>query len=161
MIFICTGSRQFQFNRLLEKVDELVERGYITEEVFAQTAHSNYIPKSYSYKDFLSAEEFSEYQKKADLIISHAGTGALIGALKLGKQVIAVPRLHKYGEHSDDHQLEISNLLANEGYLRQVIDIDDLPGVIELCKEQPIFRKYERPSNIVSIIEEFIQKNAK
>ena len=40
MIFITLGSQKFQFNRLLKTVDELVERGIIKEEVFAQIGFS-------------------------------------------------------------------------------------------------------------------------
>ena len=36
MIFITLGSQKFQFNRLLKKVDDLIESGVIKEEVFAQ-----------------------------------------------------------------------------------------------------------------------------
>jgi len=33
--------------------------------------------------------------------------GAIIGAIKKGKKVIAVPRLAKCGEHVDDHQVQL------------------------------------------------------
>ena len=153
MIFVSTGSRKFQFDRLIRKLDELVADGTITEEVFAQIAETAYLPQHFEYKRYLSPEEFSEYQDKADLIISHAGTGALITALKKGKQVIAVPRLAKYHEHSDDHQLQVSEALSGEGYLRVVIDMEDLGKVIQQCHDDPITKKYDKPSNVVPIIE--------
>lgn len=158
MIFISTGSRKFQFDRLIKKVDELAGEGIITEEVFAQIAETKYIPKNIQYKKYLSPEEFKRYQTDADLIISHAGTGALIGALKLGKQLIAVPRLAKYNEHSDDHQLQVAEALEKEGYLRIVVDMDKLGEVIELSKKEPIVKKYDKPSNVVPIIEQFIDE---
>ena len=49
MIFITLGSQKFQFNRLLEEVDKLIEQGIITEEVFAQIGYSDYKPKNYKY----------------------------------------------------------------------------------------------------------------
>lgn len=158
MIFISTGSRKFQFDRLIKKVDELAGEGIVTEEVFAQIAETKYIPKNIQYKKYLSPEEFKRYQTDADLIISHAGTGALIGALKLGKQLIAVPRLAKYNEHSDDHQLQVAEALEKEGYLRIVVDMDKLGEVIELSKKEPIVKKYDKPSNVVPIIEQFIDE---
>lgn len=153
MIFVTTGSRKFQFDRLIKKLDELAADGTITEEVFAQIAETAYLPQHFAYKRYLSPEEFSEYQDRADLIISHAGTGALITALKKGKQVIAVPRLAKYGEHSDDHQLQVSEALSGEGYLRVVTDMDDMARVIAECRADPITKKYDKPSNVVPIIE--------
>ena len=158
MIFVSTGSRKFQFDRLLKALDELVEQGVIREPVFAQIAESSYIPQNYEYKRYLSPEEFSKYQNDAALIISHAGTGALIGALKKGKQLIAVPRLAKYGEHSDDHQTQVAGALESEGYLRVVLDMNDLGAVIQKCAEDPIKKKYDKPSNIIPIIEKQIEE---
>lgn len=156
MIFVSTGSRKFQFNRLLQALDGAIEAGIIQDKVFAQIAESTYIPQRYEYKRYLSPEEFTRRQEEAFLIISHAGTGALIGALKKGKQVIAVPRLHRFGEHSDDHQTQISSALAQEGYLREVLEIEKLGETIRLAYENPIVKKYDKPSKVVDIIDEFL-----
>ncbi len=160
MIFVCTGSRDYQFNRLLQAIDGLVERKVITDHVIAQIGGSDYQPKHYEYYDFIAADQFKKYQMEADLIISHAGTGALIGALKLGKQVIAVPRLAKYNEHIDDHQTQISGVLAKEGYLREVLDMDQLEGILHMCQKDPIIKRYDRPSNILDLIIDFIEGEA-
>ena len=46
-IFITLGSQKFQFNRLLEAVDELCEKGTVdAEDVFAQIGYSDYFPKN-------------------------------------------------------------------------------------------------------------------
>ncbi len=156
MIFVCVGSRDYQFNRLLKKLDELVENGEITDSIFAQIGQSEYEPQRFEWRRFLDRDEFKKLQLEADLIISHAGTGALVGALKLEKQVIAVPRLAKYGEHIDDHQTQISGILAEEGYLREVLDMEKLGETIRLAYENPIVKKYDRPSKVVDIIDEFL-----
>ena len=103
MIFITLGSQKFQFNRLLKKIDEIE----INDEIVAQIGYSDYKPKHYKYAEFLDRDQYSELMGKADIVITHGGTGAIVGALKKGKKVIAVPRLAKYGEHVDDHQLQI------------------------------------------------------
>lgn len=97
MIFITLGSQKFQFNRLLEQVDKLIEEGKITEEVFAQSGYSDYEPKNYRFKNFLDRDEFIRVMRECDKVITHGGTGAIIGAVKQGKKVIALPRLAKYG----------------------------------------------------------------
>jgi UDP-N-acetylglucosamine transferase subunit ALG13 len=107
MIFITLGSQKFQFNRLLKAVDELVAAGKIKDEVFAQIGYSDYKPTNYKYEQFLDREKFSQIMDKAEIVITHGGTGAIIGAVKKGKKVIAVPRLARYGEHVDDHQLQL------------------------------------------------------
>ena len=60
MILISVGSQKFQFNRLLKKIDELIEKNIITDKVFAQIGVSDYIPKKYEYSDFLSTEDFNK-----------------------------------------------------------------------------------------------------
>ena len=159
MIFVCTGTQVYQFNRLLKELDKLVEEGRIKDEIFAQIGASDYKPLHYEYKEFLSADEFKVYQDKADLIISHGGTGALIGASKKGKNIIAVPRLGKYGEHTDDHQLQVVGVLEKEGYVRAVYDIEKLGEVVSEAKADPIKKPYNRESHVMEIIESFIEKH--
>lgn len=157
MIFVSLGSREYPFDRLLKKIDELLEQGKITEKVFAQIGQSTYAPKNYQYERYMAVDEFKNYQKEADLIISHGGTGALVGALKLGKQVIAVPRLAKYGEHTDDHQLQVSHALSKKGYLICVEDMNKLAEAVDQLMTNPIQKKYNIPSNVISLIDSFIQ----
>lgn len=159
MIFVCTGTQVYQFDRLLKKIDELVKNKVINEDIFAQIGSSKYKPKYFAYKRFLSSDEFDKWQNRADLIISHAGTGALIGASKKGKNIIAVPRLSKYGEHIDDHQLQIASILEQEGYVRTVYDMNNLSKIINEALNNPISKIYSRESYILDIIDEFISKN--
>jgi len=88
LIFLCVGFREYQFDRLLKKIDNLLKENKIDEEVFAQIGQSNYIPKHYQYVRYMSSDDFRQKQIDADLIIYHGGTGALIAALKLGKKLL-------------------------------------------------------------------------
>lgn len=159
MIFICLGSREYQFNRLLKEVDKLITNGHIKESVVAQIGESTYIPNNYEYRKYLNIDEFNEYQIKADLIISHGGTGALVGALKKEKKVIAVPRLEKYGEHIDNHQTEVASILQEEGYLYMVTEIEKLSGIITLIQNSPLNKKYKHNSNAYSIITNYLKSD--
>ena len=161
MIFVCLGTQTYAFDRLLIELDKLVENGLINDKVFAQTGTLNYIPKHFEYEQFLSHIAFEEKRKEASLIISHGGTGALIGASKLGKNIIAVPRLAKFGEHVDDHQLQIVDVLEKQGYIRAVYDINELGRTIEEATKKPISKKFNNKSNIISIIETFIEETYK
>jgi UDP-N-acetylglucosamine transferase subunit ALG13 len=86
MIFVTLGSQKFQFNRLLRKIDELIKTGVIEESVFAQIGASDYLPQYFSYKSFLNRDEFSNIMKQSNIVITHGGTGAIIGAVKKGKR---------------------------------------------------------------------------
>lgn len=157
MIFVTLGSQKFQFNRLLIEIDRLVEEGKITEEVFAQIGYSDYKPKNYCYKEFLDRDEFSRSMSKCDKIITHGGTGAIIGAVKKGKKVIAVPRLAKFGEHVDNHQLQIVEQFEEMKFIKSIINECDLEKVL-LKIEEYVFLKYESNTlNLINSIEQFIE----
>ena len=158
MIFITVGSQKFQFNRLLEAVDELVENGTIKEEVYAQTGYSDYEPKYYGYKKFMDRNEFAEMEGKADIVITHGGTGAIIGAVKQGKKVIAVPRRAKYGEHVDDHQLQLLKEFEDMNIIMVCYELEDLNKVYEqigLAKLEPY---HSNQMNIINSIDNFIEE---
>lgn len=63
--------------------------------------------------------------RSADVVIAHAGTGAALTALELGKVPVLVPRASRHGEHVDDHQYEICRQLAKRG-LAIVAEADQL-----------------------------------
>ena len=158
MIFVTLGSQKFQFNRLLKKIDELISDGIINEEVFAQIGESTYTPKQFSYTRFLNREEFSEYMEKCNIVITHGGTGVIINAVKKGKKVIAVPRLKKYNEHVDNHQLQLLKEFEDMRIIETCYDINRLE---EKYRKIP-FIKYEKyesnTGKIITNIEKFIEK---
>ena len=158
-IFITLGSQKFQFNRLLKAVDELCEKGTImAEDVFAQIGCSDYLPQNFSYKKFLNRDEFSTEMGKADIVITHGGTGAIIGAVKKGKKVIAVPRLAKYGEHVDDHQLQLIKQFDDLKLICPCQDTSKLQEALEIVKSTQYANYESNTRKIVDNIEEFIKK---
>ncbi|MDD6678371.1 MAG: glycosyltransferase [Firmicutes bacterium] len=157
MIFITLGSQKFQFNRLLKAVDELVENGTVTDEVFAQVGCSDYQPKHYRYRDFLDREAFAEEMGKSDIVITHGGTGAIIGAVKQGKKVIAVPRLAKYGEHVDDHQLQLVEQFRELELICRCDDCADLANALETVKNTEYKAYVSNTQTIIDSIERFIE----
>ncbi len=156
MIFVTLGSQKFQFNRLLEKIDVLVEEKVITDEVFAQIGYSDYHPQNYQYKDFLNRDEFALMEAKADIVITHGGTGAIIGAVKKGKKVIAVPRLSKYGEHVDDHQIQLIEQFHDMELIYSCSDVQELKTAIEEIQTKKYNEYHSNTAAIINSIEEFL-----
>lgn len=158
MIFVTLGSQKFQFNRLLIAIDKFLEENQ-SEEVFAQIGYSDYKPKNYSYEKFIDKDKFNELIKKSNLLITHGGTGAIIGGVKEEKKVIAVPRLKEYGEHVDNHQLEIVKQFEEMNLIYGLYDINDLGEAINSIKYMN-FRKYNSNTlSIINIIDEFISSS--
>lgn len=159
MIFVTLGSQKFQFNRLLEAIDRQIESGGITDPVFAQTGWSDYQPAHYASAPFLDREEVDAWVSKSDVVIAHGGTGAIIGALKKGKKVIAVPRLAKYGEHVDDHQEQITGQFSDLGMILECRDCDELGKMIAQARAQT-FRPYESHTQAyLDSIEKFLRES--
>lgn len=156
MVFVTLGSQKFQFDRLLQELDRLLEVGVITEPVFAQTGYSTYAPKHFAAEAFLDRDAFAAKMLEADTVITHAGTGAIVGAVKAGKKVIAVARLARYGEHVDDHQTQIIDQFNEMGLILGLKDAAQLEAaVLELPTRQ--FDRYESNTHrIIADIEEFL-----
>ena len=127
MVFVTVGSQKFQFNRLIKAVDALAASGAVDGGAFAQTGACTYVPKDMGHEAFLDREGFQARMTACDTVITHGGTGAIIGAVKAGKKVIAVPRLAKFGEHVDDHQKEIVTQFAEMGLIEPCMDPAELP----------------------------------
>lgn len=157
MIFVTVGSQKFQFNRLLKELDMLVAEKSIKEDIFAQTGYSDYKPKNYKYKNFLDRDEFKEIMNKSNKVITHGGTGAIVGAVKQGKKVIAIPRLREYGEHVDDHQLQIIDEFEKMQFINAVKEIDKLSEAIKNSDEYNSKDYVSNTDNIIESIDSFIK----
>ena len=157
LIFITLGSQKFQFNRLLKVVDDLCERNVLDGGgVFAQIGYSDYQPEHYSFKAFLNRDEFSEEMARASIVITHGGTGAIIGAVRKGKKVIAVPRLEKYGEHVDDHQLQLIKQFDCMNLICPCWTAEDLEKAIATVNTVS-YDKYESNTQIIiAALDKFI-----
>ncbi len=151
MIFISLGSQKFQFNRLLMAAEQLET----DEEIFAQIGYSDYKPTNYSYTDFMDREEFSAMLDKADIVITHGGTGVIIGAVKKGKKVIAVPRLARFGEHVDDHQIQLIEQFKELNLIYSCEDMD-LEKALKTVKEAKYMEYKSNTDRIIKDLEEFI-----
>lgn len=156
MIFVTTGSQKFQFNRLLQAVDELAAAGSITEEIFAQTGCSDYQPVYYSCQAFLDRETFAAVMARADIVITHGGTGTIIGALRQGKKVIAVPRLARYGEHVDDHQVQLIAEFREQNLLCGLDSCDELGAALKDIRTRKFLQYQSGTGRILEDIAAFI-----
>lgn len=109
MIFIALGTQKFQLNRLLMEIDQLIEEKKINDEVYAQIGHSIYKPNNFQVVDFLSPKDYEDNINKCSVFITHGGVGSITSAMSKDKKIIVYPRLEKFNEHIDDHQLQIAN----------------------------------------------------
>lgn len=141
MIFVTVGTHEQQFNRLIEEVDRLKGENLIKEDVFIQTGYSTYIPKFCEYKNLISYDEMEEYMQKASCVITHGGPATFMKSLSLGKNTIVVPRLEKYGEHINNHQLEFLEVMKKVYGISYIKNIEDLEKTINNIESENIIYK--------------------
>lgn len=163
MILVLLGTQDKPFTRLLKIIDRACMLGDISEKVIVQAGHTKYTPHSLSKNmkiyDFISDEKLEKYLDECDLIITHGGVGSIMMGLKKHKKIIAVPRLKKYKEHTNDHQLQIVEKFSKDNYL---IYLDNLEKLSETITKMKILRFKDfrtNTNNIVSLIENYIKEN--
>lgn len=117
MIYITLGTQGADFSRCLKMVEQLIEEENIQDEVIAQVGNTSYRPKNMKCFEYVTETDYQKYIAEADVIVTHAGSGALFSCIKKGKKAIAVARLAKYGEMVNDHQAELVKKLTEGGYL--------------------------------------------
>lgn len=133
MIFLAVGT-QFGFDRLVEAVDEAIERGLIQGTVFAQIGLGAYLPKRMEYVVSLEKEAFDKTLNSCEAIISHAGMGNIALALKMKKPLLVMPRRKEYGEVVNDHQVDTARKFEQLGHILVAYDTDELTEKIKLFK---------------------------
>ena len=131
MIFVTVGTHEQPFNRLLQKIDEVKEKGIINEEVIMQTGFSTYEPKYCTWSSLLPYSQMVQNVKEARIVITHGGPASFIMPLQIGKTPIVVPRQKKFDEHVNNHQVDFSKAVAERmGTIITVVDINDLENTI-------------------------------
>lgn len=134
MIFVSLGTNDKSFKRLLDKIDKEISLGNIKDKVVVQSGYTKYESENMDIIDLMSMDLFSKSINDCNILITHGGVGTILDGLKLGKKIIAFPRLSKYQEHVNDHQIEIINEFYECGYILTG-EVDDLVSLIDKCKD--------------------------
>ena len=154
MILVTLGTQQQSFTRLLE----YIENSNIKDEIIVQAGFTNFKSNKMKIFEFIDYNKMNEYIEKSDLIITHAGTGSIVSALKKNKKVIACARLSKYKEHVDNHQEEILDVFYEEGYILKIDDELNLDDVYEKSKNFKTKKFISNTDNFIKKLKKEIDK---
>lgn len=133
MIFVTLGTQFFPLDRATEWLKKLLDHQIIREPVIYQhgiTSVASLQHPLLTTVSSLSLEEMKNTIQQASLVISHAGQGSTRLLARLGSCFILLPRLKKYGEHVDNHQLDFTLAVANLG-IHYCTEFEDLVGFIQ------------------------------
>ena len=156
MILILLGTQDKPFTRLLETVDKAIKKGDIKEEVIAQIGFTKYSSENIKTFDLIPKDEYEKIISEADLIITHAGVGSILTGLKKNKKVIAAARLKEYGEHTNNHQLEILNEFYNKGYILKLDNFNELPKILKKAKKFKPQKYTSNNAKFIKMLENYI-----
>jgi len=126
MIFVTVGTTHFQFDRLIVGVASLET----DEEIVVQRGPSRASAGNARVVDFLSFGELADYIRRSRVVVSHAGVGSIMVALSEGRRPIVVPRLARFGEAVDDHQVQVAEMLAERDRVRLVMEPETLADAV-------------------------------
>lgn len=133
-LFVPLGTQKFPFGRIITALNALVAQGkYKADEIVMQSALYPVEPR-FRHFGLIPNEEFNRYMHEAEVIITHSGVNSIISCMELGKPLIVCPRLYKFGEHVDNHQMEIATLMHEKYDVLVCTDMKDLAGLIEEAK---------------------------
>ncbi len=143
MIFATVGSTQIPFERFIRALEALP-----VEQLLVQ--HGPVEPPAGAGRTaaFMQFPEVIENMEQADIVLCHAGAGSILCALRAGHTPVVVPRLKRFEETVDDHQVEFSRALAADG---KVIAVEDLEQLAAIVKTAPPRRSPEERSGLLPI----------
>eukprot|EP00439_Symbiodinium_sp_Y106_P088267 s1_g803.t1 len=118
------------FDRLVKALDVWATANP-GERVVVQAGEGDYRPVALECHGFLEPGKFSELQTSADLIVSHAGMGAILAAGALAKPLVIMPRQFALGEHRNDHQMATARQFENRPGIHVVWNEDALGDVLD------------------------------
>ena len=131
MIFVTVGTHEQQFNRLVQKIDELKRDGIVEDEVFIQSGYCTYEPQYCEWSKLIPYSEMIQRVREARIVITHGGPASFIMPLQEGKIPVVVPRQFQYDEHVNDHQVEFSKFIEErQGNIIVIEDINELEKVL-------------------------------
>jgi UDP-N-acetylglucosamine transferase subunit ALG13 len=127
VILVTVGTHHQPFTRLIRALPTLPSR-----DAVVQYGHSP-PPAWRSAREavpFLAYDQLAALMDAADVVVTHAGVGSVLTALRMGHTPIVVPRLARFDEHVDDHQIELTQTLEETGRVIAVWEIDELASSV-------------------------------
>ena len=133
MILVTVGTNEAPFDRLLRAFETRPR----TEELIVQHGPSRVRLHGARCVEFLSFEELADTIRRARVVVTHAGVGSIMTSLANGKRPVVVPRLRRFGEAVDDHQVALGRRLDEAGLVTFVEDPRDVPQAVETAVAAP------------------------
>jgi len=154
-VFVILGTTEFPFPRIVEWTEKAFQNNQYKVGITVQ-AGTTEPSGNIAVKQWMSHEEFIRAIDSADIVITHAGSGAIVNAVKRHKYTICVPRLSKHKEHNDNHQTEIADAFTELGYIKVAYSYEKFQRL--LAEKETLHYPEAGTGNLVDSIIEKIAK---
>lgn len=125
MIFATCGSSHLPFERMMRALASLPRDDLEVQHGPAMP------PPCRAAEPYLPFDQVLDRIERADVVVSHAGVGSILCAVRAGHTPVIFPRLKRYAETVDDHQAELAEALAASGTVILVRSPAELAGAID------------------------------
>lgn len=122
MIVVSVGTNEARFDRLLEWFSDIE----LEDDLVVQHGPSTVRPPGSRCVPYLPYEDLVELVRESRAFVTHAGVGSIMMALFSGRRPVVVPRLKRFGEAVDDHQVSLARRLQAEGLVTHVESVEAL-----------------------------------
>ena len=134
MILVLLRSIKLEFTRPLREIDSLCDDGLLDDHILVQAGFTTFSSRHLELVPFFEHEKLNSLIDQCDLVITHAGTGSVLSALKKRKRTIAVARYQELQEHVDNHQLDLLDEFSRKNYLIPWYKDDKLLTLLDRAK---------------------------
>lgn len=157
MVFLTVGT-QFPFDRLVRGIDKALSQDPLEFEIFGQIGDSTYQPQNFKAVPTLDKPEFDRIMSESSAVIGHAGIGTIKWALDSHKPLLVMPRLAKYGEVVNNHQVGIARRFADLGLLLTAEDENGLLAKLRELKSFSPRQRVNQADRVADRIERFLKQ---
>jgi UDP-N-acetylglucosamine transferase subunit ALG13 len=112
-VVVTVGTMEkYGFRRLFERLSQIMPDDVT---VLWQTGATDVSGLGIEGRVQVDAHELDQEMAAADVVVCHAGVGSTLQLLEAGRVPVVVPRLRRFGEHVDDHQVDLADTLEQLG----------------------------------------------
>ena len=130
-IVVTVGTDHHPFDRLIAWTNDwLAQHPDQIHGFFVQSGAASIIPACPSAR-FLETAQLNALLDEAEVMVCHGGPGSIADAWARGQVPIVVPRLRRFGEVVDDHQVDFCRKLADLGRIRLTQEPAGLAGLLD------------------------------
>jgi UDP-N-acetylglucosamine transferase subunit ALG13 len=122
--FVTTGNGVQSFSRLLDEIKRIAPQ--LPQPVIVQHGKTAFSADGIQSFDLVDLPTFQKLLNDCKVLITHGGAGSVFGALKIGKKPVVVPRMKKFDEIIDNHQITFAEELQRQGKVVAVHDVSQL-----------------------------------